>query len=207
MNDERREDAPIVTVGRRAGVLGGVLGLSSLVTVLAGEVARGADFMGSSVAVLAGWAGFASVCLLALALVALAVRYGPRLSAAGSWALALLVVATAVTAGAASTLALVVPTLAERAPAIANDPPAAVPATFILSGLAMGLSGLVLMVALRRAVPALPQWVAVLGMVASVVAMAPLPSRSFLLSFAVAAVLVARRVGASTTEAVPALAR
>lgn len=187
----------ILAMAQRAAWTGGVVGLASLVTVLAGETSQGSDFMGSTAAVLAGWASFLSACLLSLGLVGIAVRHGRALSSAGTWSLAVLVLATAASVGAASTLALVLPTIAERAPEIAESPPAAVPATFILSGLVMGVSGIVLMAVLRRTTPGLPTGVVTLGFVACVVAIVPLPSRFFLLSFAVAALLGARS-GAGT---------
>lgn len=187
-----------------------MVALVSLVLVLGGEVARGADFMGSPPAVLGGWLSFVAAALLMVGVSGLAVRFTAGLSAAGVAGLAVLSFATAMTVGAASTLALVVPTLADKAPSIAADPPAAVPATFILSGLAMGVSGIVLAVALRRAAPWLPRWSTALLIVGSVVTIVPLPSRYFLLAFAVAALLGSsqglrrsggRRAGAVTASA------
>jgi hypothetical protein len=104
-----------------------------------------------------------------------------------AWAVLLL--ATVAAAGGAATLALVVPTVAERLPELATNPPASVPATFIISGLVMGVTGVVLGLGLRRVAPELPRWTVNLFIVGSVVAIVPLPSRYFLLAFGVAAVL------------------
>lgn len=174
----------------RAGALtSGVLATLSMVGVLAGEVLQGEDFMASAAAQGLGWAGFVAACALALAVAGLGLVLRNVLTPGMVRAWGVLVLATAATAGAAATLALVVPTLADQAPDLATEPPAAVPATFILSGLVMGVSGVVLGVALRRAVPALPRWVVNLFVVGSVVAILPLPSRFFLLALGVAAVL------------------
>lgn len=174
-----------------AAVAGGVLGVAALGAVILGETTRGADaFMGSGTAQLAGWASFAGAGLLAVGLMGLAVRYAAGLSAVGRAALLLLGFATAVTAGAMGTLALVVPALADRAPEIASEPPVAVPATFILSGFASGICALVVAFGLRRS-DAASKAVTTLLMVGAVVSMVPLPSRFFLLALAVGVLLLA----------------
>ena len=185
---EQMSDQLTVRVARNAALAGGVLALGSLVAVLGGEIANGEDFMGSTTAVVAGWAGFAAAGLLVLGLVGVVVRHAGQLGRGGRAALWVLLLATTVMVGASSTLAVVVPTLVERAPDIADNPPAAVPATFILSGLVMGVAGVVLGAALRR-VGTAPGWVTTFFIVASVVTIVPLPSRFFLLAFAVAALL------------------
>lgn len=179
------QDGLVVGAGR-AAVAGGVLALVSLVTVLVGEVTKGADFMETTAAALAGWAGFVAGSLMVVGLLGVAVRYAAVLSGAGRAALLVLGFATAITVGASSTLALVVPALVDRLPEIVNDPPAAVPPTFIFSGLVMGICALVLAVGLRRA-GAAPRGVIALLMVGAVLTMVPLPSRFFLLSFALGA--------------------
>lgn len=173
-------------ITRHAAFTAGALGLVALVIVLGGEATQGTDFMGSGLAEVTGWIAFTSACLLVLGIAGLAARYGDHLTATGRAALSVLTVATAATVGATATLALVVPALVERAPDIADNPPASVPAVFILSGLAMGAGGLVLARDLRGAVS---RGTMTLLVVASVVAMVPLPSRFFLLAFAVAVLL------------------
>jgi hypothetical protein len=168
---------------------GGVLATLSMVGVIVGEIAQGEDFMGSVTAQLLGWGGFAAACALVLGVAGLGVALAPVLTRGLSRVWAVLMLATATATGAAATLALVVPALADQAPDLATDPPAAVPATFILSGLVMGVSGVLLGLGLRRAVPDLPRWTVNVFVVGSVVAILPLPSRYFLLAFGVAAVL------------------
>lgn len=181
-------DEPLVRATARAAVGGGALALASLAMVLGGEIVEGKDFMGSDVAVVAGWAGFAASGLLVIGLLGLAVRWAARLDVRGRAALLLLTFASTVMVGASATLAVVVPALVDRAPAIADDPPVAVPATFVLSGLVMGVCGIVLAMSLRRE-RLVPTWATTLLLVASVVTIVPLPSRFFLLAFAVAALL------------------
>jgi len=168
-----------------ASFAGGVLGLASLVAVLGGETALGMDgFAGSELAMAAGWAGFVASCLLVVGLLGLAVRYAGHLTASGRAAMLLLGFATAMTVGAASTMALVVPTLADRAPELIENPPASIPPTFILSGLVLGICGLVVMTGLRR-LQLVSRGVGWLLGVGSVVAILPLPSRFFLLALAI----------------------
>ncbi|UMG91518.1 hypothetical protein [Nocardioides sp. TF02-7] len=137
---DTQPDTPpgLVRSAGRAALGGGVLGLVSLVVVIAGETRDGSGFMSTTAAALAGWAGFVAAALLVVGLIGLAVRHAGVLPAAGRGALLLLGLATALTVGASSTLALVVPTLADRAPDLVEDPPTAVPPTFIFSGLVMG---------------------------------------------------------------------
>lgn len=187
----RQEDSDheVVRLCRIAAGAAGVLATVSLAGVLVGEATQGSDFMGSGAAELLGWASFISACALVVGVAGLGVGLAAVLSRPMARVWAVLLLATAVTAGAASTLALVVPTLAERAPDIAADPPGAVPATFVISGLLMGVTGIVLSLGIRRAVADVPRWASNLFVVGSVVAIVPLPSRYFLFAFGVAAVL------------------
>lgn len=173
-------------IAGHAAVVAAGLATIGMVGALAGEIVVGADFMGTPAAQLLGWCSFAAACALVLGVAGL----GGRLATArerASWAVLLL--GTAATTGAAATLALVVPALTDRAPDLANNPPAAVPVTFIVSGLVMGVSGIVLALGLRASIPTLPRAAFLLTVVGSVVAILPLPSRFFLLAFGVATVL------------------
>ncbi|WP_148571919.1 hypothetical protein [Nocardioides caldifontis] len=174
------------TVPARAAALAGALATVGVVGVVAGEVTIGTDFMETTAAQLLGWCGFAAACALVLGVAGL--RDHLTDAREQGWA-AVLLLGTAATTGAAATLALVVPALAERAPDVATDPPAAVPATFILSGVVMGISGIAMTLRIRSAVPSLPRPVFLLMLVGSVVAILPLPSRFFLLAFGIAALL------------------
>ena len=196
----------IVTIARRAALAAGVIGLVAGSLAIGGEVAQGEEFMGSALAEVAGWLSFASPALLVVALVGVAVRWGARLTRGGATALLVLAFATAATVGAAATLALVVPALVDVAPEMAVSPPASVPATFIISGLVMAASGIALAISLR---PHLTKGQFRLLVIGSVVAMLPLPSRSFLLALALTPVLGAtgeRQADADAANAVPAAA-
>jgi hypothetical protein len=81
-------------------------------------------------------------------------------------------------------------------PELVSDPPAAVPPTFIFSGVVMGICGIVLAVGLRRAAVA-PRAVTTLLIVAAVITMVPLPSRFFLLSVAVGLLALAPATAAA----------
>lgn len=181
----------LVSAGKVASLASGLVAVASLVIVFANEATRGQDWVTTGWASLAGWGSFIGACLLVVGVIGLAVRFSDDLSRAGRFALVGLGFTGAVTAGAMSTLALVVPDLADRMPDITTDPPAAVPPTFILSGLAMGICGLVLAVALRR-IPSVARWATVLLIAGSIATMLPLPARYFLLAFGVAAVLGSR---------------
>lgn len=189
MNVHDQAAPEILRLTRSAALAGGVLATVSMVGVLTGEILLGEDFMGSTAAQLIGWATFAAVGALTLGIAGIGVALTSVLSAAMTRVWGVLLLATAGATGGAATLALVVPTVAERLPGLAADPPAAVPATFIISGLVMGVSGVVLGIGLRRAVPELPRWTVNLFVIGSVVAIMPLPSRYFLFAFGVAAVL------------------
>lgn len=176
----------ITSTARTAAIAAGAIGLVAATLAIGGEVTQGTDFMGSPLAAVAGWLSFASPALLVVALVGVAVRWSGHLGRGGATALLVLAFATAATVGAAATLALIVPALVDIAPEMAVSPPAAVPATFILSGLVMAASSICLAFALR---PHLTKGQFRLLVAGSVVAMLPLPSRSFLLAFALAPVL------------------
>lgn len=187
MHDEAKPQ--VIRWARSAALAAGVLATLSLVGVLVGETVLGEDFLGSVPAHLLGWASFAAAVALVLGIAGIGVSLVSVGSSTMAHAWAVLMLATVTATGAAATLALVVPAVAARFPELAADPPAAVPATFLLSGLVMGVAGVVLGVRLRRAVPELPRRTANLFIVGSVVALVPLPSRYFLLAFGVAAVL------------------
>lgn len=175
-----------------ASILGGVLALGSLVTVFVIEANSSDNMMNSAAAVPAGWASFVAASLLAVGLLGVAVRYVGVLSGAGRAALLVLGFATAITIGATATLALVVPELLDRMPDIVENPPASVPPTFILSGLVSGIAAIALAVALRKAGE---RGIGTnLLFVGAVFTMVPLPSRFFMLAFAIGALLVVQSV-------------
>ena len=177
-------------IARRSALVAGVLGTVSMLGVIGGEVAMGEDFIGSMLATFSGWSGFASSALFVLAITGVlagAARVpGERTRArAAAWVLQL---GATVMCSAAATLPLVVVGTHDRYPDLVNEPPTAVPATYILSSFVIGIAGIVL--ALKRS-GAISGRASTFLIVASVVAMVPLPSRHFLLAFAVAGVLAA----------------
>ena len=179
-------------IARRSALVAGVLGTVSVVGVIGGEVAMGEDFIGSMLATFSGWSGFASSALFVLAITGVlagAARVpGQRTRArAAAWVLQL---GATVMCSAAATLPLVVVGTHDRYPDLVNEPPTAVPATYILSSFVIGIAGIVLALALKRS-GAISGRASTFLIVASVVAMVPLPSRHFLLAFAVAGVLAA----------------
>lgn len=175
-----------------ASILGGVLALGSLTTVLMIEAQSSDNMMNSAAAVLAGWASFVAASLLAVGLLGVAVRYVDVLSGAGRAALFGLGFATAITIGATATLALVVPELLDRMPDLVENPPASIPPTFILSGLVSGIAAITLAAALRKAGE---RGIGTnLLFVGAFVTMVPLPSRFFMLAFAIGVLLVVQGV-------------
>jgi hypothetical protein len=177
-----------------------VTGLLSLVAVIGGEVIVGTDFMSTPLAAVAAWLGFASACLLVLGVTGLLATVGRDAGAGARKALFGMQLAATVMAGAAATLPVVVVGIVDRAPEVVNEPPTAVPATFILAGFAIGISGIALAVLLRRR-DVFSAKLTTFLVVASVVAIVPLPSRQFLVGFAVAALLAAvQRVGRARPE-------
>lgn len=178
----------VVELARRAAFASGLTGLLGLVAVVGGEVGFGRDFIGTPLAAAAGWTDFASTCLLVLGvtgLLASPVVAGVAGARRAAWAMQL---AATLMAGAAATLPLVVVGTHERYPDLVDEPPVAVPATYILAGFALAAAGIALAVALRRAGSA-PGRTTTFLVAASVVAMVPLPAKHFLLAFAVAALL------------------
>lgn len=175
-----------------SAIAGGLLALGALATVLIGEATMGPDdFMGAPGAFAAGWASFIGAALFSVGLVGFAISHVPLLSHAGRRALGVLLFATAITTGAMATLALVVPHLAERMPTIVSEPPAAVPPTFIFSGLVSGICALVIAVGLRRRGLARGAG-GVLLIAGAIVTMVPLPARFFLLAIAVGVLVLMR---------------
>jgi hypothetical protein len=179
-------DTSSSTIPTHAATAAGALATVGMAGAIIGEVVVGTDFMETTSAQLLGWCSFAAACLMVVGVAGLGNR--PRSAKEQIW-WALLLLGTAATTGAAATLALVVPALADRAPELASNPPVAVPATFIISGVVMGVSGILLALRVRASNPTLSRSVFLLLVVGSVVAILPLPSRFFLLAFGVAALL------------------
>lgn len=168
------------------GILGGILGTLSLVSVFTGEASMGSGFAGSSQATLTGWASFGGSIAVLAALTGLFVATGAQARAGAAAAFLFALLGGIVSVAANGTLALVVPTLAERLPDLIANPPTAIPAATILGGLTMAAGGVCLAVSLGRS-GLLASGRRSFLVVAFVVAGAPLPSRTFLLGFALTA--------------------
>lgn len=178
----------VVKVAQKAALGAGITGALSVVGVIGGEVAMGEDFVGSLLSVVAGWLGFASTCLLALGITGLLVwpaLTSGRGARGSAWVMQF---ATTVMGGCAATLPLVVVGTHERFPELVNEPPVAVPATYILSGLTLAVAGIALAVALRRS-GAVPTKLTTFLIAGSIVTAVPAPTRHFVVAFAVAALL------------------
>lgn len=173
-------------------MLGGVLATIALITVLVIEALATDGRMSAAGATAAGWASFLAAAFLIVGLLGLTVRYVGILPTIGRTALLALGFATAITIGATSTLALVVPTLLGRMPDLVDNPPPAIPLTFIISGLISGICAIILAVSLRRA--GVRGTGTNLLFLAAVLTMVPLPSRFFMLSIAVGVLLLTPRV-------------
>lgn len=178
----------MIDVTSVAASLGGLLSLAVIVTVLAGEAIHGADFLLTSIARLAGFAALAAVSLLVVGIVGVAIRFAPVLSATGRVAVIVVMLAASVTVAVEGTYALVLIDVVARIPEIVENPPAAIQAAFPAGRFALGLAGILLAWSLRRSrlVPT-ASWVFLL--IASVVALVPMPSSYFLFAFALGTVL------------------
>lgn len=176
---------------RPVAVSGAVFAILAFALVVINEATSQGEVqsMASAKADAAGILSLLGAVALLVSVVALFVRTGKELPAGGGIAFLVVLLGAALTTASVGTLALVVPHLAENAPEIALNPPALVPATFIVSGLVMGIGGIALAISLRRA-DLFPRWMTTLLIVASVIGIAPLPARFFVFAAAVAAMLV-----------------
>lgn len=174
-------------------VLAAVLAVVSFGLVVINEAtARGAtQAMATTTSDVAGMLSLLAAMALLVSIVALFVRTGTKLSLAGGGAFLVVLLGAALTTASMGTLALVVPHLAEKAPHIALNPPALVPAAFILSGFIMSIGGIAWAIALRRT-DLFPRWQTTFLIVGSVICMAPLPARFFVFAAASAALLSSR---------------
>lgn len=196
----KNSEAQLLRLAKVAATAGGVAGAASLVLALGGEIVVGDDFMGTPAAAGAGWLGYLGAVLLVVGLAGFLVRFVRALPGGAVIAVVALLFATAMTVGSSATLALIVPALTDVAPEMATNPPAVVPATFILSGAVMGICGLVIAAGLRQGAAWLPRATLVLLIAGSVVAILPLPSRFFLLSFAIAVLIGVRDDGRASVR-------
>ena len=126
-----------------------------------------------------------AIIALLLALIALFVRQSGEFGVLGVVGFVTAVVGTVLGAGGYWTYVFVLPELAQRPPGMADQSTGSVLAGFFLSFLVMGAGWLVFAVATLRS-RVFPRWTAILLMVGSAATVVPMPSRTLLLSLAVA---------------------
>jgi hypothetical protein len=137
-------------------------------------------------------AGLGSLLALVVALVALFVRQSGELGRLGLVAFLTALIGTVLGAGGYWTYVFVLPSLAATAPRLADQSSGSVVVGFVTSFLVMGVGWLLFAVATLRA-GVFPRWAAVAVAIGSVVTIVPMPSRTLLLSVAVAAMALAAR--------------
>lgn len=130
-------------------------------------------------------AALSSTVLLLVGLIGLFIRQAGELKTLGLVGFVIGVVGTALAAGGQWTYVFVLPSLAEKAPDIADTSSGSVVAGFMLSYTTMAIGWLLFGIATLRT-RVFPRWTVVLLIVGAIVTLLPLPSRTLLLGIAVA---------------------
>ena len=175
-----------------AAFLSGLISVAVIITVLSGEAIHGGDYLLSSTARFAGISALAAAALLVVGILGVAIRFASVLSPTGRVAIIAVTLAAALTVAVEGTYGLILIDVMARIPEIAETPPAALEVAFPAARFTLGLAGILLAWSLRRSRFApTASWVFLL--IASVVALVPMPSSYLLFAFAVGAVLRASR--------------
>lgn len=199
-------ETPLASATRRGAVLAGPAAVLSLLLLFAALAVSGsevAELARSPLGALSSGVALLSVGLLLLGLVHLARTVPGLQDRAGRWAVLAAGVGTLLLAGAAWSQLVVLPALAVEAPALANEGTGLVTFGYVVSFLATGLGWLLVALRLRGSELLSSGQVGVM-IAGSVLMVAPLPTRWFLLGIAVS--LVARTRAAAVPAAVPAAA-
>jgi hypothetical protein len=169
-----------------AGFTAAALAVAALVlfgvVVGSGTISEAAD---SAVFYAPTLAALGSVVALLVALVALFVRQSGELDRLGVAGFLAALVGTVLAAGATWTYVFALPYLATRAPGLADESSGSVLAGFVISFLLMGVGWLLFAIATLRT-GVFPRWTVVLLIIGSLVTIVPMPSRTLVLSVAVA---------------------
>ena len=178
--------ARITRLAAPAGSIAAALALAALVlfgvVVGSGTISQAA---GSAAFYAPTLAALGSLIALIIALVSLFVRQSGELGTLGVVGFLAALVGTVLGAGGYWTYVFVVPYVASQAPTLADQSSGSLLVGFVVSFLLMGVGWLLFAVATLRT-RVYPRWAVLLLMAGSVVTIVPMPSRTLVLSVAVA---------------------
>ena len=185
--------ARISRLAAPAGFAAALLALAALVlfgvVVGSGTISQAAESPSFYAPTLAA---LGSIAALLIALIAIFVRQSSEMGSLGVAGFLAALVGTLLGGGGTWTYVFVVPYISETAPGLADQSSGSLLVGFVVSFLLMGLGWLLFAVATLRT-RVFPRWTVVLLMVGSVATIVPMPSRTLVLSLAVACLGFASR--------------